>query len=827
MPRFVFVLILGLCLPVSILAEEYSLAWTNPEHWEILGSIRHEVRQLRDALAADIDVLLASRAPVDPEALSTLLAERLAAGYRHSGFPEAVVTSELVKERQRIALTVKEGPYYRNGDVRVDGAVTIPVEDLLQGLTDGTGPKDAFPRWTRPREQGGEIEWYKPNGEKVAKESAVWTRDQSTRFDSHLEKSVAETAVRILQRCGYMDPTVTARLEPQANGKTTLVVNIDEEGPRATLGEIEVHGNERNTADEILTYLDVKPGQPLDSDIAARWKWALQESARFYETKVEITAPPFGPGPSRLDIHVVEIPDLPTLREPATPIMQASVRAARWMTAPKKEDWQLGVAVKVEQALSAYLPPAWDGADSLNLQWTLSAADRAMILELNVFDARQQSIWALHIHFDQGELQLVNLARRAKMTLPAIDGKLIAILQWDVRKPDEHGRSELFNFNIGMNSSGGSEARPPEIKPIVNPAALLIHGRKSELTTTLDDGNLRMAAEGTLIEFDAETGQLRHFESEDVATGSFRLRADTGLYQQRFKELTPEYAACREQLAPTAKISSVCRFFIDEWSELGFPQSRRQEESLALVRRLLDAGVLRSLDEALSADEPTETVANSDFEIPAPPPSGPLHPLSWLKPVLHMAFAGYSKVFPRDTGAWVAGREATLALVGGRKGPLPPGRVVDLLDEAESGPLSFLLATELFHFVSPYHQFVLSNATLDRLDSQALRSELRVLTDERSVAGKVVLAVATALRDAAPDDLAMVSSWVTKSQFDDVLHPAFQELSRRKDEPLSRVLPDVLAQIYPALIRPLLVAELQRLDAPLRAANAQQNGKPK
>lgn len=826
MLRPAFVLILALCLPMSVPAEENSLGWTNPEHWEILGSIRHEVRQLRDALAADIDVLLASRAPVDPEALASLLAERLAAGYRHSGFPKAVVSSELVRDRQRIALSVKEGPHYRNGEVRVDGADTIPVEDLIQGLTDGTGPKDAFPRWTLPREQGGVIEWYKPNGEKVAEDSPVWNVGQSTRFESHLEKSVAETAVRILQRCGYMDPTVTVRLDPQPNGKTTLVVNIDEEGPRATLGEIEVHGNERNTAEEILAYLGVKPGQPLDSDIAARWKWALQESARFYEAKVEITAPPFGPGPSRLDIHVVEIPDLPTLSEPATPLLQASVRAARWMTAPKKEDWQLHVAAKIVEALSAYLPPAWHGADTVNLQWTLSEVDRATILELNVLDAQQQSVWALHIHFGNGQFQLLNLARRAKMTLPAIDGKLIAIMQWDVRKPDEHGRASLLNFNIGVNSAGGDQPRPPEIKTIVNPAALLIHSRTPEFTTSLEDGLLRMTANGTRIEFDAETGQLRHFESADTAAGALQLRAATGLYQQRFKELAAEYSGCREELTAGAKLSGACRFLIDEWSESGYPQSRRQDEALALVRRLLDAGVLRSLDESLSRNEPTETVANADFEIPAPPPTGPIHPLSWLKPVLHMAFAGYSKVFPRDTGAWVAGREATLALVGGRKGPLPPGRVVELLDQANAGPLSFLLATELFQYVSPYHQFVMSNATLDRLDSQALRSELRVLTDERSVAGKVVLAIATALRDASPDDLAMVSSWMTKSQFDDVLRPAFQELSRRKDEPLSQVLPDVLAQVYPALIRPLLVAELQRLDAPIRAANAQLKAKP-
>lgn len=825
---FRFLLSISLLLTTSLvsMAGEPQSRLTDPEHWEFLGPLKIEVGQLRDALATDIEVLLASRAPLNPEKLAAVLAERLAAGYRNSGFPEVEVTHEIISERQRIALMVKEGPHYRNGDVRVDGAKTLPAEELIEGLTEGTGPKDAFRRWTLPREQGGVPEWVKANGEKVAQEAAVWKKGNATTFGAHLEQNVATTAKLILQRCGYIDPVVATHLEPQSDGLTTLVVEIQDEGPREVVGDIEIHGNQINSVGEILKYLDIKAGQSLDTDSSARWQWKLQESARFYESKVEITPPPFGTGPSRLDVHLIEIPDLPKLSEPETPIQQASIRAARWMTAPKTEDWQLTAVLKLTADTSRFLPYAWDGADTVRLQWTLSAVESAMILEVDVHDANLQSVWAMNVHLGGGQLQLLNLTRRAKITFHAIDAKMVVTANWSVRKPDEQGRSSIVNFGCGINHRADNQPGPPELKTVIAPAAILVETRRPEFKTTLDAGLLRLVAENSLIEFDAETGRLRQFDCAiaDVAS-RLRLRAETGLYRQRLQEQSKAYAACTEVANERGWFTTTCNFLLDEVTELGIP-SAEQQKSLGVCRRLLDAGVFRVLDEHLARQDAEVTIRAGGFEIPPPNPVGPPHPLAWLKPFLHVALSGYTKVFPRETGAWVAGREAALALVGGRQGAVQPTRLIEVLDEADAGPISFLLAAEMFHFVSPYHRYVLSNAAMDRLDSTALRSDLRVLTDERSIAGKVVLAAATALRDAPPDDLAVIAGWMTKRQFDDVLRPAFRELSRRKDEPLSQVLPDVLEQIYPALIRPVLVAELQRLEMPIRAANAQGNVKP-
>ncbi len=814
---------------ISASAAEPRPQWANPEHWEFLGSLSFEVTQLRDKLAADVDVLLASRTPLDSQRLATVLADRLTAGYRHSGFPNVEVTSEILAERERIALSVKEGPFYRNGEVRIDGAKTIPVDELIHGLTEGTGPQDAFLRWTQPPEQGGVREWIKANGEKVEKESAVWKRGKATAFASGLENGVVAKANLILQRCGYREPTVTAVLEPQANGQTTLVLTITDEGPRAVLGEIEVHGNQLNTADAILSYLDVQPGQALDIESASRWQWKLQESARFFETKVEVTAPPFGTGPSRLDVHVVEIPGLPTLDEPLLPLQQAAVRAAHWMTAPKKEDWQLTVTAKVLPEWERLLVPAWQGADAITLRLTLSAADGAAILEVDVSDDHSNPVWTAHAHFNRNQLQLVNLTRRAKLSFNVAETKLILTANWTVRKPDDQGRASAMFFGFGFNSNGEQQHRVPEIKTIVSPAAILVESQKPEFQTTLESGTLKLVREGTLMEFDAESGRLRHFHAADPGKLQFTLQADTGLYRARLAGQAAAYQACAEVRHENAPLTQTCRFILDEINELGMTPFPHQPEALMVAQRLLDAGVLRSIDEqirATSTDDAAETGAKLTFEIPPALPTGPAHALAWLKPFLHVCLGGYSAVFPRETGGWVAGREAALSLLGGRQGAVPPARVVEVLDQADAGPLSFLLAAELFQFVSPYHRYVLSNATVERLDSPAVRSDLRVLANERSLAGKVVLAMAAALRDASAEDLAIIASWVTKAQYDDVLQPAFRELSRRKEEPLSQVLPDVLEQVYPALIRPALLAELQRLENPVQAANAKADVKP-
>lgn len=826
--------LLGLALllltaAANVFAADSRPQWANPDRWEFLGTLTFDVPKLRDALAADINVLLASREPIDSERLAEVLGERLAAGYRHSGFPEVTVRQEVISERQRIALHVVEGPSFRNGEIRVDGAKTVPVAELITGLTEGTGPQDAFLRWAQPPEQGGVREWYKPNGEKVEKEAAVWKRNKPTAFASGREAAIVAKAKLILQRCGYLDSLVSTTLEPQADGLTTLVVTIDDEGPRSILGDIAIHGNKINTDEQILSYLGVQPGQALDIESGPRWQWQLQESARFYESKVEVTPPPFGTGPARLDVHVVEIPGVPSLAESLTPLQQAAVRAAAWMTAVKKEDWQLSATAKIPAEFQHYLVPAWRGADALSVRLTLSTADGAAILEVDFHDRDGNSLWTAHAHFNRDQLQLVNLTRQAKLSFNIAETKLILTANWTVRKPDQEGRASAMFFGFGFNNNGKNGPRVPEIRTTVSPAAVLVEALKPEYQAGLEDGVLKLVRPGSTMEFDADSGRLREFSLNDDGKLLFSLKAETGFYRRRLGEVSTAYAACAETMQDHARLSQACRFILDEVEALELASVADHPEAVAIAHRLLDAGVLRGIDQELRPEkfvDEDDAALRWSFEIPPEIPTGPPHPLAWLKPMLHVGFRGYSLIFPRETGAWVAGREAALSLLAGKKGAVPPARVVEVLDHADAGPISYLLAAELFQFVSPYHRYVLSSAAVERLDSPAVRSDLQVLANDRSLAGTVVLALVTALRDAPPEDLAVIASWVTKSQFDDVLQPAFRELARRKDEPLAQVLPEVLEQVYPALIRPLLVAELQRMEAPVRAAAAKPDIKP-
>ncbi|MDP1795874.1 MAG: hypothetical protein Q8K78_00250, partial [Planctomycetaceae bacterium] len=323
-----FVLLSGVTLSGSARSADDRPQWANPEHWEFLGALTFEVPKLREALAADMDVLLASRTSLETERFAKVLTERLAAGYRYSGFPDVEVTHEIVVERQRIALTVKEGPRYHRGDIRIEGAKTLPVDELITGLSHGTGPADAFQRWTKPPAQGGVREWVKANGEVVQKEAAAWKRGEPMAFHPDLERQIATKCKEILQRHGYLEPTLSTAVERQTDGTTTLVVSIEDEGPRSVLGTIEIHGPRINTPESLEEFLGVKTGDLVDIDTASRLEWQLKESARFYDAKVELTPPPFGDGPCRLDVTVFEIPGLPAIDEPFTELQEAAVRAA-------------------------------------------------------------------------------------------------------------------------------------------------------------------------------------------------------------------------------------------------------------------------------------------------------------------------------------------------------------------------------------------------------------------------------------------------------------------------------------------------------------------
>lgn len=123
-------------------------------------------------------------------------------------------------------------------------------------------------------------------------------------------------------------------------GAVDLLVEIDREGPRGTLDDVEIKGLTRHSKEDLLRFLGLYPGKPIDAAECERICAALRDSCRFWKFAlfVRISTNPSEPAdapakPPRIELglSVVEYDHVPALGEPLSEADQCLVRAAKWL----------------------------------------------------------------------------------------------------------------------------------------------------------------------------------------------------------------------------------------------------------------------------------------------------------------------------------------------------------------------------------------------------------------------------------------------------------------------------------------------------------------
>ena len=96
-------------------------------------------------------------------------------------------------------------------------------------------------------------------------------------------------------------------------------------------GQIRVNGVTHHTPEQILKFLDLKPGMPVDYEKKIACEKKLQDSLCFLESRIAVL-PAIAPGaPSDVEIHLVEQPEGPHLGEALTEHDRLFAKTADWM----------------------------------------------------------------------------------------------------------------------------------------------------------------------------------------------------------------------------------------------------------------------------------------------------------------------------------------------------------------------------------------------------------------------------------------------------------------------------------------------------------------
>lgn len=257
------------------------------------GGTTFDSAQIRSALHGDLDIQweLERKAPLVE--LVEVLRKKTGAGYRHAGFPDVRIETSTKADvfAEAIVVNVHEGRRFRAGEVRIENAVQIPVAEVREALTSPFPPHDATPRFYEGGD-GQAVKWVDADEEEVDCEEATWKTNEWASFADESMEWFEQRVRNVLTDCGFPTAEFHVRLERhQPRGTADLVISIDDEGRHAEIDRIELIGNEYNSRDVILSYLQVQPSLVFTRDERIRIERRLWHSGRFAECEVELIQP--------------------------------------------------------------------------------------------------------------------------------------------------------------------------------------------------------------------------------------------------------------------------------------------------------------------------------------------------------------------------------------------------------------------------------------------------------------------------------------------------------------------------------------------------------
>jgi hypothetical protein len=773
----------------------------DPARWGFTGDRTYNVADLRSAVAGDFEVLLASRPQAPRDRLVAVVGAAIERGYRSKGHPDPRIGVSVTPTGDRLICDIAAGRQYVNGRIDIRGANRIRVDDLRDALMKAPPSGITVPApipGLKTTATGQAVE-----GHSIPSNVPLWIPGERSAFTPFARAFGRQGVINALRRIGWFEPTLDVAFRPEADGTTTLVVDIADEGVPAVIGEIEILGLVRNSRERLIEHLGLAAGQPLTAAVEADLRRQLVACNRFLKSSVEVVPPPFGGNaPCKLILSVTESPYVPVIGEELTTLQQRALRAAASMPALQDSDWELSVR---------FLPKV-DGESTTIVRLRVSGREGLALLECLSIDAEGRVRWNPRVLADERRIVLVSGNGRSKLEYPLTDSQVSCSLT--IATDPKNAESGSVSLGFGLKTRSADLQLPIVTTVSMEPLAAIQEVSQAE-TTQEDVGEetiIRHKAKVLIILIiDRQTDEFREMTGEgkgDYEGSIISVSCRPGRLGAAWLELMAEVDRAEPALMPDLPITSLARFVLAEARELLTVVGDSVPPDLDLWDRLFAARTFESLDRwALSRSQPREQLPNR-FTIPPTwsERPGPRTP-EWLNFGVKWAWTLYSQAIPRDTPLWVMGREAMfLVLRPPGVTPATPMELATLLRDAHAGPVHFAIAAAAFGRLHPAYRVVLADAGLDVLDRPAYQRELEFLLDHACPVGQLVRSVALAMRDVDDADVAQLTA-----RLGPPVQQAAVELRQRGDEPIETVILDIAGRLWDPVAKPFLEGFLRRL----------------
>ncbi len=478
-----------------------------PERLSIEGVQTFTQGEIRRALRTDLDYLVASHPEATLAECLAALEDRLRAGYRDCGFPDAAVQARFDLPAGRIVAKVTEGPRFRCGALQVKGLKSIPVADFT----------------------GRFAEKLAPASDQTTAAPGIWKAGVPVSFTPDSLANYAAAASNTFAALGRFAATFKVEIQPQpASSNAALVVIAENEGPAAALRAIEVVGNQKNRRDAVLGFLGLSKGMEVTQDLIDEKARALTQTARFADSSITPTV--LGPnGQVSLRVKVVENGRLPPLEQTLSREEKTLLRLREWLMA-----WES----RHEDLLVSWSPPAAAGKWPQRVEVIVapSGGIMARVMGNSPGVEKLQDLYSMVVKSDALALFAQVHQRKLRIPLPTGCSGLFFVKLGP--SPDSAGR---FTLNLGAGLSSGQTNTGWQLRLDVLPAAFADLLYRAGTEATWQGDVLTVRTENFVVRVDEGTGRLLELGSSggQSATGpgaAERLSPGAWLYGRGLRQ---------------------------------------------------------------------------------------------------------------------------------------------------------------------------------------------------------------------------------------------------------------------------------------------------
>lgn len=669
----IVILLLALLWPCSVKAQWNVGDVGDPDTWEIRGTKTFQPDEIRQALRSDLESLIAAHPRALLPELPPVLQDRLAKGYRNSGFPDAGVRASFNRETGRIEIDIIEGTRCQANEIIVTGVTPELSRTISRRLTEKyLNVDNATPEFDQ---HGQVLNWIGADGEDVAAESPLWTEGKPVSFDPVPLKKLRARVASVFATAGYYDVAFSCDIRPHG-ALADLVIDVQDLGVPAIVREIDVIGNQVNSDEEIIRHVNIRPGVLFSTERRQQILHTLWQSARFAEHRVAVE--PVAGG-INLTIVVLDAPKAPPLSEPLSREAEALRKCRNWLVNGPGRERDLVFTMDYKDVRGELIISQSGLLATIGGQGPESVPDYALAMS------------------DKG-MGVLELKEERKLLVQHPGMVLTVIMKQRLAGPDEEKPFKML-LALGFEAAPDNMERttgtktPLEFKSSTPPAYFVALANVDPGVAKWEGSILTIKVRHGVMRVDEATGELlEHQMFDDDGNVVYSVTSVPGRFEQRQDELRAATASHRDHYDPSAPISSLATFLCTS----SLPQmmadltGQYQEfvQQLGVAKSMVDAGVLAPIDKYVVNDWLQKENAKS-FSIPSSSEN-----VGYVAVVGRLGLGLADHLFTRNSWPWTVWREACFAAAGYTKHTENETR--QLLSSDDVGPLGHWVLAEVF-----------------------------------------------------------------------------------------------------------------------------------